>query len=224
MAMTKADMEQHRDLYQGLLQQSITARRDGRLNEAIRFAVQSLEYVDGMMQCLRKYDKTEFVSVDAIDLIIQLAPVLLDDGCLVSVEQLLRNQKRVKKHTSAHLAGMLEESRLLLKKIHLLLQHLEQKPSDSQVELQQVTGLNDDQWALVVDAWTRIQFARVDSDSTQSLSLVTWMDEPTRAKCPACGVVAKATKSKLLSEATCPKCKASVVFVLLSSVPAVGRS
>ena len=64
--------------------------------------------------------------------------------------------------------------------------------------------------------WTEIDVACWKRDGRgKVLSMTTSMDAMWRAKCPKCGVVARARKARFLQEQGCPKCAAVVSFVLL---------
>ncbi len=83
-------------------------------------------------------------------------------------------------------------------------------------ELRSKLAYKRQQWDFVTQTWQAMGLIQQSAaDKGGRFSLRTRMGDPAFAKCPSCGVVAKATKSKLLQEVSCPKCCTTVLFVLL---------
>lgn len=103
MPMTKAELDGHRVQYHVEMTQARAAEQSGMYREAVAIAVSCLQYVDGMMQYERKYEDAQFSSIDAIDLVLQYAPILFDMESLDKLESLLKTQRRIAKNISGDL-------------------------------------------------------------------------------------------------------------------------
>lgn len=217
MAMTKAEMEAHRAQYFVLVSDARDAQQNGLYKKAVEAAVSSWDYVVGMMQYERKYEQKESVSVEGIEIVLKLAPFLLDLGSLEKLAALLKSQRRIEKHASGALASGIETAKALLWDAYRLWQHLEAHPDARQDALRATFGGDQDRWRGMAETWEKMELIRrTPEGGSYRLALSTRRDEPTLAKCPGCGVVAKAAKAKLFAEVTCPKCRKVVEFVLLN--------
>jgi hypothetical protein len=217
MAMTKAEMERHRDQYRLWVSKAQASAQQRFYREAVELAVSSFGSVDGMMQYERKYGGTESVYVEAIDIVLRYAPPLFHFQSLDSLDSLLKNQRRIERNASGDVPERLREARALMWDAHRLWCHLERHSDCRQDELFGVLGGHRDRWRSIAEAWDSIGLIRRAPDGGSfSLSLYTRMDEVVPGKCPSCGVVGKAPKTKLLEEHHRPKCHASVYFVLLA--------
>ncbi len=213
---TKAELEQQKTFYYAVLRKAQVAEAAGRLREAVELAVSSWPYVDGMMQFERKYEEREFRSIGTIDVVLKLAPLLLHSPSLDDLAVLLKSQKRIDKNASDDLAARLEESRQRMWSAHQLWSHLEQHPGARQDELSKSLGGDQDAWRALAETWERMGvIARTPEGGSFRLLLRTRMHTLARAKCPSCGLVAKASKSRLLEPQSCPKCQKTSELVLL---------
>jgi hypothetical protein len=217
MAMTKAEMELARANYFARLSDARLALQTGLYAIAIQHAVSSLEFVDGMMQFERKYEKREFKSIETIDIVLRYAPLIFDYQSLDALDSLLRSQKRIDKNASADLAAMLARARQLMWDAHRFWDLLEQSREFRQDEARKTLGGDQDCWRWLAESWEAMGYLRrTPEGGSYRLALITRMDDAVMARCPECGATGRAPKSKVLYEINCPKCRARVCFVILS--------
>jgi hypothetical protein len=214
--MTKAEMEVHRAQYYELIAKARAARQEGLYREAVELAMSSWNYIDGMMQYERKYEDKEFGSIEGIDMVLKYAPMLFDRESLDKLEVVLKNQRRIERDTSADMANKLAEARMLMWDARRMWDYLEQHPQSRQDELRVVLGGNQEQWRGMAEAWDQMGLlCRRPDGGSYRLTLVTGPEDVLRGKCPSCGLVARAPRSRLLSEVVCPNCHKAVSFVVL---------
>ncbi len=217
MAMKKAEMEAHRAKYNALIVRARAALREGRFHDAIEAAISTWDYIDGMMQYERRYQDREFTGIDSIDMALRYAPLVFDYESLNELDSLLKSKRRIDKNTSDDLVGKLAGARALMLEAHLIWDHLEKVPDARQDRIRKILGGNQDRWRSVVETWEKMGLVRrTPEGGSYRLSLVTRMDQVVRAKCPSCGAVAKAKKSRFLENQVCPQCRTTASFVILA--------
>ena len=217
MALTKAELENHRNEYYACIRKTRSALEASLYREAVEYAMASCPHIDGMMQYESKYEDREFTGIEAMDLVLKYAPLIFDSQSLDGLETLLRNQRRIAKNTADDLAGKLSTARKLMWDAHRLWSHLELLPDARQDELRGALGGDQDRWRSVAETWEKMEILHRKSEGVSyRLAFATQMDRPSQAKCPSCGAVGKAPKVKLLDEVICPKCRAKVLFVFIS--------
>ncbi len=215
--MKKADMEAHRDKYQTLMSEALSAERDGLYTQTVELAISSWDYIDGMMQYERKYNDSEFASIRGIDMILKYAPLLLDFTNLDKLKDLLKNFRRIEKNTSDSLDDRLSQARSRMWISHQLWNHIEQNPETRQSKLRQTLGGDQNQWRSIADAWEKMGLLRrTQEDGSCRLALTTRMGELIQGKCSSCGEVVEAPKAMFLEKTACPNCRKIVFFVILS--------
>lgn len=223
MAMTKPELEKHSDEYHALMARARAAEQQGLVCEAVEVALSSWQYIDGMMQYERKYEDEEFASVEAIDIVLEHAPLLLDFQSLDRLEVLLKDFRRIDKNTSESLADKLANGRALMWDAHRLWDHLEQHPEARQDQLRQILGGDQNKWRSIAETWENMGLVRrTPEGGSYRLALSTRMEEVVSAKCSSCGAVAKAPKAMFFEQQPCPRCGATVHFVLLCKDTAAG--
>jgi len=85
MPMTKAEMSDHFVRYEASMRVARIAHRNGLYRDAVKSALAAWNHIDGMMQYARRYEKTEFDSIEAIDLVLKYAPILFEYNILDSL-------------------------------------------------------------------------------------------------------------------------------------------
>lgn len=218
MPMTKSEMHSHQSLYHASISKSRLALRNGEYPRALEFAESSWQYIDGMMQYERKYEDRESFSIEAISIVLKMAPLLLQISSLTNLEVLLKNQKRIVKNSHDDLAVQLSAATELLWMAHRLWDYLEVNAGARQDELRRRLGGDQDQWRALAEGWEKMGLiTRRPDRGSYSLFLSTQMNIETLAKCPGCGAVASAEKSLFLEHVACPTCHSEVSFVLLGT-------
>jgi len=217
MAMKKAEMEDHHTQYRERVGRAWSAAREGRYEEAVEQALSSWDFVDGMMQFERRYMGAELVPVDGIYLVLKFAPLLFDFESLDQLEVLLKRQRRIEKNSPDSIADQISKARSRMWEAHRLWGHLEQLSNPTRDELSECLGDVDEQWRSIIDVWEKTGLVRHTPDGrSYRLSLWSPLDEVVRARCPACAVMVKAAKVKLLEQRSCPKYRESTLFVLIA--------
>jgi hypothetical protein len=224
MAMTKIEMERHRAAYYQHLSDATSALKRKAFREAMVSAVHSWDHIDGMMQYERKYESKESFSIQGIDLVLKYAPLLLDFESLDKLDALLKSQRRIAKNASANLEDAIARARATMWDAHRLWNQIESQAEVSHDKLRTELGGDQDRWRSLTEEWQEIELiTRLPVGGSYRLSLSTDMNEVVLAKCPACGALARAPKAKLLQDRHCPKCTATVSFVLLARDPENAR-
>lgn len=210
-------MESARDEYYARMERAHAAERDGLYRIAVEWALSAWGFIDGMMQFERRYEKKEFASVVAIDIVLRYAPLLLDSKSLDTLESLLRESKRIERITSDDMGEKLATAREQMWLNHRLWSHLEATPGARQDELRQVLGGEQHYWRDVSEIWAKMGLLKRQPDGgSYRLNFSTRMGELTHGKCPACGKVVEAPKAMFFDDLTCPQCRTSAAFVLVA--------
>jgi predicted Zn-ribbon and HTH transcriptional regulator len=218
MAMKKADMEAHQAEYHALMASARTALQQGLHRKAIELALSTWDHIDGMMQYERKYEERDFASVESIDLILRLAPLLFDFESLRSLDSLLKSQRRIERDTTDDLATRLARATQLMRDAQRLWNHIERQPYARQDELAQKLGGDQRQWRAITETWEQLGVVvRAPDRGSYLLALATRTSERVPAKCASCGVMSHEPKTTLLQTATCPSCQSTASFVLISA-------
>ena len=220
MAMKKADMEADHTQYGSLLLEAKSAQQVGDYCRALDAAKSAWRFIDGMMQYERRYNQKEFTTIDAIDMVLEYAPLFFDLQSLLDLENLLRDTRRIEKNTTDSLNERLSEARSKTWEAYHLWAQLELLGEARSDVLQDTLGGESNRWHHIASAWEQMGVIerRRDADSDR-LALSTRMDVPALAKCPKCGVVVRAAKAKFLKEQSCPKCNTENLFVILMKKP-----
>ncbi|MFL5244104.1 MAG: hypothetical protein ACJ8FY_18525 [Gemmataceae bacterium] len=218
--MTKAEMESHRDEYYALVAKAQTARQNGAHLQAIKSAVSSWVHIDGMMQYERKYDKTDLVHLEGVEIVLALAPYLLDFESLNQLDDLLRSQRRIEKNTSADLVENVAKARAMMRKAYDFWNFLECNSDFSQQLVNENRQRDQIDWRSIGKTWEEMGLIKRSTDEvSKDFVLATEMRAHCLAKCSSCGVVGKAAKAKFLEKMACPKCKTTAYFVILARDP-----
>ena len=220
MAKLKADLESDQVRYHELMDQVRSALKGGRHDEAVRLAASSYKHIDGMMQFERKYKDTEFSNIEAIDVVLDYAPLLFHSQLLDDLENLLKSERRIDRDASDDLAGDLSKARERMWEAYRLWNHIEKTGECRQDELRTELGGKQDEWRFITESWEKIGVIRRTPDrGSYRLSFSTRLDDDALAKCPACGAVIQQPKYKLLDDVDCLKCQTKGTFVFLSRAP-----
>ena len=104
---------------------AVALNGEGRLRDAVELSVTALDHIDGMMRFGRKYCEVEFTSVECIDVVLRIAPLLLDCESLDRLEEVLKERRQIQKNTSEDLAKKLADARELMSNAYNLANYLE---------------------------------------------------------------------------------------------------
>jgi len=217
MAKKKAELEEDTSRYYSKIEEMRRAHNRRDYQGALASATAAWEFVDGMMQFERRFeDRPDQNSLECVEYALRFAPLLFDVQTLNALATLLRTQKRVDKNTAADLAANLSDALSLMKEAYRLWDHLERNGRVEQDKLRTNLGGDQDRWRWLAEKWDEMGLIqRAENRGSYILSLSTRMESEARAKCSACGVVAKAAKGRFWEQITCPKCKTTVYFVIL---------
>ena len=218
MAMKKAEMEAESLQYVQWMSLAREAERNGMYRAAVQAAISAWPYVDGMILHERKYGDGEVSRIEAIDIVLRYAPLLLDARPLNDLEALLTTYKRVLKEAYSAMLSKLERAHEQIRDNHRLWSYLEKNPGIRQDGLRQALGGEQERWRSVAESWEKMGLvSRAPECGSYRLALATRMGEVISGKCPTCGRVVQAPKAMFLEAMSCPKCRQHVSFVLLES-------
>jgi hypothetical protein len=221
VAKTKVELESDFNRHEDLMNRARQARREGDYRKAVEMAESAWPFIDGMMQYARRFNETsEHSTIDSIDLVLRLAPLLFDFETLNKLAELLKTYRRIDKNTTADLAAELARARSLMMDAHRLWDYLERHGDIRQDDLRRSFGGDQECWRGITELWERMGVVvRAAEGGSYRVRLATRMNDDVRAKCSCCGVAGKASKSRLLEEITCPKCQHRGLFVILRESP-----
>lgn len=217
MAKTKADLQLEWEMHHSLLSQAKSAVAASKFDEALDIAVESWEFLDGMMAFSRKYEDVEFSAVEAIEIVLAYAPLRFRFDSLTRLETLLKQQRGIQRKSSTDLSKAIAVAHARMQDAHLLWTLLEIGIEACTAEMRGRLGSDKRRWVAMLRDWQCMGLVNPSPDSGMyGYSLATRMSEVVRAKCSGCGARVKAPKSKLLEPINCPKCKALAFFVILT--------
>jgi len=215
MAMTKAEMEHDCKTYENAMEAARTAHRNGLFRDAVKFALSAWDCIDGMMQYARRYEKAEFESIEAIDLVLKYSPMLFDYETLNALESMLKAHRRIERNTADDMGEKLSKARALMWDAHRMWNHLEANAEARQDELRAILGGDQGRWRSIAEAWERMGVLRRRMErGSYRLALIARLGEIVSAKCPSCGGVADAPKAMWLEHTVCPHCHTAGMFVI----------
>jgi hypothetical protein len=217
MAKNKAELESDAVNYRKAVSAMRTAHEDFDILRAIGVALSACQYIDGMMQFEKRFEaKEERKSVETIDYVFKYAPLVFDKTSLERIEELLTAQKRIDKIATDDLAARLKQAVELMWDARRLWIHIKENPGVPQNSLRKRLEGTQDRWRMIAESWEQLRMIeRVPNEGSYALSLTTSLTAHVRGKCSSCGATGKATMVTLLSEIACPKCKKTVMFVIL---------
>jgi hypothetical protein len=218
MVKTKAELAADADNYQRGVSAMRKAHNEQRPWDAIRIALATTEYADGMIQFETRFERRSGrEDVETIHYIFRYAPLLFDLAALNTISQLLKAKKRIDKNTAANFVQEVEDAFALMWDAHRFWRLLEEQPETAQDKLRINLGGDQDRWRWIAETWEQMGIIRrVAERGSYRISFVTNLTAVVRGKCSECGAVGKAPMGRFLENITCPKCNATSTFVILS--------
>lgn len=214
--MSKAQLQADQAAYDQLIAMARREEADGRFADAIAHAVSAWQHVSGMMKYERRWEEREFTSVPCIDIVLRLAPLILDWESLDRLADLLKGDRSIDRNASDDLAARLAEARGKLQDVLRLWRLVETEVGIMQSELRTRLGGEQERWRGLAEQLDRVGIIiRVPHGGSYRLWLATLMDAMVNGRCPSCGVVVRGRKSAMLEEQSCPKCGGRVTFVII---------
>lgn len=215
--MNKAEMAYHQANYNALVSKAGHAQQHGQYAEALDVSISSWAHIDGMIQFERRFGEGAVSRIEGLELVLELAPLLFDFESLDKLDSFLTSNRRVERNASIDWHGRLAKARLLLREVQVLWDRLE-SAGTAHTEAHASCELDAEHLQSIVQSWHSVGvIRRTACKGATRVELVTNLEAPTSAKCPSCGAVAKAPKVKFLDEQSCPRCRNTVLFVLLFS-------
>lgn len=206
--MNRDELENHRANYHARVLLAKDAEREANFIDAVHHAKSAWKFIEGMIDYELKYQEQTVENVDAIELVLQYAPVVFDLSSLTELDAFLKEHPRIARHTRNDFAGDTRVARKMIRQAGHLWSRLE---SEGKIEA------NPAELTPIAEAWREMGVVRKveQKDGTEQLQFTTRLDTPSRGKCPECGAVVKGTKSKMLEELRCPHCFGMVQFVFV---------
>lgn len=213
--MKKSELQEHSEEYHRRMQIASTAEANGYYREAIDWAISAWPFIDGMMQFERRYNEKDFYGIDAIDLVLRYAPLILSLEKLDRLDELLRERKRIEKHTEEDVTAKVVAARQQVSQNHRLWCYLEANPGTRQNDLVERLGGRKRDWDQVIQGWLKMSLVTADcNDGFTKLSLRTRMGQVVKARCPCCGCISEGPKGIFLDSTRCLECHQDVLFVI----------
>lgn len=213
--MAKADLQADQAAYDRVLAIAGEAERAGDYSRAISHAIRAWPFLEGMMQFERRWEGATFKSIPCVDMVLRLAPPLLNWSALDQLETLLRARRAIDRSTSDDLADRLRGARALLALAHSIWRHVQANPGASYDAVRaDVQGGHSD-LRNIIDRWVDMGIlVRTGPSSDTRLRLATDLGRAMTAKCSACGENVAMAFRDALHPRSCPKCGDLSEFVL----------
>lgn len=204
--VTKNELELERQTCHNLALRAITAERQDQYAEAIHLALTSLPHLDAGMQYERKHMKIDCPPLPTVELLFRCAPPLFHRQALDDAEAFLAERRRIDKDFARDLKDQLADARERMRTAARLWAEL-QAGTDASATADVVPIRN---------YWERTGLiVNLRTNGRNHWQFRTQMDEPTQGKCSHCGYIVTAKKVTFLDKTRCPKCMATVPFVIL---------
>lgn len=213
---TRSELETECHKYEYHLEKARQAEQEGRWGHIVDNAKSAWQHIDGMMQYRRKYESREFDSIEAIDLVVQYAPLRFDYKSLDELDQLMKEYKRIEKNTLSDMRQKLIEASSLMDYAYDLWHCLISAEEQRQLSLDELQSKQPDRWNFVIHHWIRMGVVVGAEPASTKIELTTSISRRTRAKCSSCGALVQAVTHKFYEEQACPKCKVNGWFVILN--------
>ena len=222
MAKNKAELQSDATRYRSALSSMSKAHKEGDVLKAIKLAVDASEYIDGMMQFEKRFEKrVERRSVETIDYILKYAPLVFDRQSLETVGALLKAQKRIDKVATDDLAADLAQAIAMMWNAHRLWKVIKETPGMPQDQLRVRLGGKQEVWREIAESWDDLNLIhRIPSGGSYVLSIATSLATQIGGKCSSCGSTGKASVGTFLEDIMCPRCNHKTTFVMLPLWPA----
>jgi hypothetical protein len=219
MAKTKAELQSDAEEYRRRVSAMRKAHHEGRHLDAIIIALAACDYVDGMMQFERRFEKRpEREDVETIHYVLRYAPLVFDLTSLATLSDLLKTQKRIDKNTAADFAKEVEDAFALMWDAHRLWSFLESEGVAAQDKLRVNLGGDQERWRYIAEIWEQMGLvSRLPECNSYRIALRTRITDEVRGKCRQCGATGKAAMGRFLEDITCPRCKLTATFVILAA-------
>lgn len=220
MPMSKSEMKNEYDNFLGLERAAQSACNTWHFEDAIRHAVSSWEFLEGMMRYARKIESREFSTISTMEIVLNCSPIILHSSSLVSLDDLLKKQRGIEKNTKDNLRAKVADARRMMFNAHRIWDQLEQHGPLSVQTLRSEAGVDEEFLRNLLRHWEQLSLIHsTKKDDLQIVGLFTDMERISFAKCPSCGAVGRAAKFKLLEDRTCPQCRMRTSFVFLLREP-----
>ncbi len=219
MAKKKAELENEHKQYELRMTTARTAISRGLYRIACRAALDALAYVDGMMQYARKYEKADFKSVPAIDIVLDYSPYMLDGDSLAILDDTLSAHRRIDKNTTVDIRDRLEKAYAIMWKVHALFDFMEHDEDGLLTKIPRRLGGRKAEWMKIVARMTELGLVVVEpTESGDSIRAATRLSRIVNGKCSMCGTVAEAPMAVFLERTSCPECDSHTNFVIGSGL------
>lgn len=205
--MSKAHLAAAQVQYDALVSRAMEAESRGDTLEAVRLAQEAWKHLPDMMKFEKKYEEGTFQSVPCIDMVLRLAPPLLDIDALTGVETLLKQNRSIDRDASDDLAARLKEARSRLNSCWRVLRLLETTDGARWLDLQQETQLNEPELRSTIESLFTVGLLKPHaSDHPTRFRLNDVLTRAVHATCAACGCSEDLTLDVAVSLDACPAC------------------
>jgi hypothetical protein len=212
--LKKVELEAHSTAYLHGLTAAKAFQQNGLYKLALNAAVATWDHIDGMLQYDARFASNSVTRIEAIDLVLNYAPLLLDYKRITTLEAFCKSCRRLTKNDAFDVENQIVDARTRLWENHRLWSHLADNGDSLQSELRQKLGGDQDRWRSVSEAWEKMGLVRrTPYQNSYWLRLSTSMGQLVPAKCSRCGCREEAPKAMFLEKMKCSKCRVSSLFV-----------
>lgn len=212
-------MEADHAKYHDLVNKSRSADQSGDWQKAIQLSITAWESIDGMIRYASKYEGTPPSSIEAIDIVLKNAPVVLQSGSMQAVDTLLEQNKRIAR-IAPTLTDKLATARRLMAQAHRAWDCLEQNEVATLQEIRKCLGDDRLDSDSILRIWCAFGLVRHVSGG---FALVTRLASIVQAKCSHCGRSARQPKRHFLVPTACAHCRNTTDFVILAEPTESGQ-
>lgn len=216
--MSKADLQDATTKYESCVAAALAAESHGCLKEAVDHAVQAWEFLEAMLRFSKRFRKLDVDSVHCVNLVVRLAPVLLDPEPLDTLSTLLKSRKSIDRAVSDNLAEMLAGAKRRLAAAHRIFDCIERNPEIGNDDLCSLVEIEAERVTEILGQWLRFGVVRRTSlGHAHGFRLTLDLGAIEHARCARCGRDATGEKSSFLTLRACDSCGVEQQFVILRS-------
>jgi hypothetical protein len=193
------------------------ATEEGRWRDALHLAVHALDFVDGMMRYMERYEERADPELGAVDFVCRFAPLLLENKALDQLEVVLKEAPRIARKSGRDLAARLLDARLDLERCYQLWSLVECGGGLDRNDAAAVLGRAADAKTMF-ECWVEVGLLEQSGVGTSArLRMVSRLDDPAKGKCLNCGAVNQTKRRVLYHALACRGCGRRGYMLLMAS-------
>lgn len=218
--MNRSEAAQHYQEYVALMRQARAAAERYDIPRVLELATAAWGCIDGMLRHVRRDGSEKVPQLAAISLVLRFAPIVFEKDLLTRLEQFLKSNRRIAKEAGLAVSESVAEAHSLMWRAHALWDQMERHGAAEIQSLRNSFPGPSAEWLRLIEVWEAMAVVRRESaNGIEYLTLATQMDRHATAKCPHCGQLVRRTKSGLLEQQRCARCRRKDHLVLFAESP-----